>query len=125
MEKKKSREKIENKELLEQPSTQMTANTAASTGNSGTVRIGKGSDESCIINVNITESSVSVINTTGEGRHTVNTQPKRPRKKGVFKADVSKTRMRVRHIKILTIFFTLLSGVVMVGVMRKNKRNLS
>ena len=105
--------------------TQMTDNTAASTGNSGTVRIGKGSDESYNINVNITESSVSVINTTGEGRYSVNTQLKRERKKGVFKADESKTRMCVRHIKILTIFFTLLSGVVMVGVMRKSKRDLS
>lgn len=94
-------------------------NTAANSGNSGTVRIGRGSDESCTINVNITESSISVVNTTGEGRHTVNTQPKRPKKKSACKADVSKTK---RCVSILTVLAAFLSGLLILEVIKKNAK---
>lgn len=46
---------------------QTTDNTAASTGNSGTVKIGKGSDESCTINLHLSDSPVTVIAGSSEG----------------------------------------------------------
>ena len=40
---------------------QTTDNTAASTGNSGTVKIGKGSDECCTIKLHLSDSPVTII----------------------------------------------------------------
>ena len=75
--------KEQNAEELPQEgvTAQTTDNTAASTGNSGTVKIGKGSDESSTINLTLTDSHFTVISNTGEGSSNVNTAPARPKKK--------------------------------------------
>lgn len=51
----------------EEVAVQTTDNTAASTGNSGTVKIGKGSDESCTINLHLSDSPVTVIAGSSDG----------------------------------------------------------
>lgn len=61
----------------EEVAAQMTDNTAASTGNSGTVKIGKGADESCSININLSDSPITVITGGSEVCPNVGTQPAR------------------------------------------------
>lgn len=80
---------------------QTTDNTAASTGNSGTVKIGKGSDESCTINLTLTDSHFTVISNTGEGSSNVNTVPSQLKKKRTPQTVGSRTNGDTWTIKAL------------------------
>lgn len=60
--------------------TQKTDNTAASTGNSGTVKNGKGSEASCTINLHLSDSPVTIISTSGESSSNVITPPTHKKK---------------------------------------------
>lgn len=88
---------------------QTTDYTAASTGNSGTVKIGKGSDESYTIHLNITDSPVTVISTSGDGSSNVNTPPTGAKKKSTRQAADGKPAGRWY---VLAAVLTVLAAIV-------------
>lgn len=99
---------------------QTTDNTAASYGNSGTVKIGKGSDESCTINLSLTDSHFTVISNTGEGSTNVNTAPARPKKKVAPQNTAGNTKSH-GVIQALALALTALCAVMLtIGLVKKN-----
>ena len=99
---------------------QTTDNTAASTGNSGTVKIGKGSDESCAINLTLTDSHFTVISNTGEGSSNVNTTSARPKKKVVPQSIECKTKGSYGVLQAFAVILTTLcAGVLTLGLAKK------
>lgn len=100
---------------------QTTDNTAASTGNSGTVKIGKGSDENCTINLTLTDSHFTVISNTGEGSSNVNTTSARPKKKVVPQSIECKTKGSYGVLKAFAVTLTALCAVMLtMGLVKKN-----
>lgn len=100
---------------------QTTDNTAASTRNSGTVKIGKGSDESCTINLTLTDSLFTVISNTGEGSSNVNTTSARPKKKVVPQSAGCKTKGSYGMLKAFAVTLTALCAVMLtMGLVKKN-----
>ena len=75
---------------------QTTDNTAASTGNSGTVKIGKGSDESCAIKLHLSDSPVTII--TGSGEVRANVGNPRARKDKTASLSVKDTKIVMQTI---------------------------
>lgn len=101
--------------------SQTTDNTAASSGNSGTVKIGKGSDESCTINLSLTDSHFTVISNTGEGCSNVNTAPARLKKKVAPQNTVVKTKGSYGMLKAFAVTLTALCAVMLtMGHVKKN-----
>ncbi len=101
--------------------TQTTDNTAASSGNSGTVKIGKGSDESCTINLSLTDSHFTVISNTGEGSTNVNTAPARPKKKVAPQNTVVNTKGSYGVLQAFAVTLTTLCAVMLtMGLVKKN-----
>lgn len=99
---------------------QTTDNTAASTGNSGTVKIGKGSDESCTINLHLSDSPVTVISNTGEGSSNVNTAPARPKKKAAPQNTAGNTKGSYGVLQAFAVILTTLcAGVLTMGLAKK------
>lgn len=99
---------------------QTTDNTAASTGNSGTVKIGKGSDESCAINLTLTDSHFTVISNTGEGSSNVNTAPVRPKKKAAPQNTAGNTKGSYGVLQAFAVILTTLcAGVLTMGLAKK------
>ena len=101
---------------------QTTDNTAASNGNSGTVRIGKGSDESCTINLTLTDSHFTVISNTGEGNSNVNTTSASPKKKAAPQSRGGKTKGNYGVLQAFAVTLTALCAVML--TMRLVKKNL-
>lgn len=100
---------------------QTTDNTAASTGNSGTVKIGKGSDESCTINLTLTDSHFTVISNTGEGSSNVNTAPARPKKKAAPQNTAGNTKGSYGMLQAFAVILTTLCAVMLtMGLVKKN-----
>lgn len=100
--------------------SQTTDNTAASSGNSGTVKIGKGSDESCTINLTLTDSHFTVISNTGEGSSNVNTAPARPKKKAAPQNTAGNTKGSYGVLQALAVILTTLcAGVLTMGLAKK------
>ena len=99
---------------------QTTDNTAASSGNSGTVKIGKGSDESCTINLTLTDSLFTVISNTGEGSSNVNTAPARPKKKAAPQNTAGNTKGSYGVLQAFAVILTTLcAGVLTMGIAKK------
>lgn len=100
---------------------QMTDNTAASTGNSGTVKIGKGSGETSSINLTLTDSHFTVISNTGEGSSNVNTTSARPKKRVVPQSAGCKTKGNYGMLKAFAVTLTALCAVMLtMGLVKKN-----
>ncbi len=78
--------------------------------NSGSVKIGKGSDENCTINHPLTVSLCTVISNTVEGSSNVNTAPMLPKKKVDSPTVESRTNEDTwvfkAHLPILATFYT-------------------
>lgn len=99
---------------------QTTDNTAASRGISGTVKIGKGSDESCTINLTLTDSHFTLISNTGEGSSNVNTTSARPKKKVVPQSAGGKTKGSYGMLKAFAVTLTALCAVMLtMGLAKK------
>lgn len=100
---------------------QTTDNTAASSANSGTVKIGKGSDESCTINLTLTDSHFTVISNTGDGSSNVNTAPARPKKKVAPQNTVVNPKGNYGVLQAFAVTFTALCAVMLtIGLVKKN-----
>lgn len=100
---------------------QTTDNTAVSSGNSGTVKIGKGSDESCTINLSLTDSHFTVISNTGEGSTNVNTAPARPKKKVAPQNTAGNTKGSYGVLQAFAVILTTLCAVMLtMGLVKKN-----
>lgn len=97
--------------------TQTTDNTAASTGNSGTVKIGKGSDESCTINLTLTDSHFTVISNTGEGSSNVSSPRARQCKTATLSVKNTTTLMQT-ILKAFGVILALLSSITLLLSLR-------
>lgn len=91
---------------------QTTDNTAASTGNSGTVKIGKGSDESCTINLHLSDSPVTII--TGSREVSPNVGNPRARKDKTASLSVKDTKTVMQTIlKAAGVILALLGSITL------------
>lgn len=94
-----------------------TDNTATSSGNSGTVKIGKGSDESCTINLHLSDSPVTVIAGSREGSANVGSPRARQCKTATLSVKNTTTLMQT-ILKAVGVILALLGSITLLLSLR-------